>query len=333
MVMTTDRRLLAADVGGTKTLIQVLAVEQGQHRVLRERRFTSGGYASFDELLRNFIQPGEGPFAAACFAVAGPAWGSRATVTNLRWEMDGEELQREFQIEKVMLINDFFAVAAGIPHLPDSDLQPVNRKERDRDGNVAILGAGTGLGEALLVGPGGTKIVIPGEGGHSTFAPRNALERQLQEYLEQRYSHVSYERLLSGAGIVNIFTFLCDRVFRLTFEQAGVKEEEGHVAAQISALAAEGSEPARKTMEIFIDVYGAEAGNLALQVLPRGGVYVAGGIAAKNLQWFTDGRFLEAYADKGRMRSLLLGFPVDVVLNPRVGLIGAGALARGMTIS
>jgi glucokinase len=234
-------------------------------------------------------------------------------------------------IPTVRLVNDFFAVAAGIPHLVPDDLVPINASPRKADGPVAILGAGTGLGEAVTVNLGGRQRILSSEGGHSSFAPRSHVQRLLLGFLEERYGHVSYERTLSGPGIVNIFTFFCERVFHVPAAEAGVPDDEPHKAARIAALADDGDDIACRTIETFIDIYGAEAGNLALKVLPSGGVYVCGGIAAKNLRWFEGKRFISAYADKGRMRELLLEFPVDVVSNAKLGLIGATAIAAGLS--
>ncbi|MBI2215024.1 MAG: glucokinase [Acidobacteria bacterium] len=318
-------RAIAADVGGTKTLLELFEITDSQSRLLREDRLESASFETFTDLVRAFLRDGEAPVDAACFAIAGPAEDRHALMTNLGWSIDAETLERELGIGRVMLINDFHAVAAAIAVVDDRDLSVLNPRARDPRGTVAVLGAGTGLGEAILVrGEGTTLHVISSEGGHASFAPRTELQGRLLLFLAEKYGgHVSYERLLSGPGIVNIFTFLCEKVYHVSPEEIGVDSARGHVASQVAELAAQGLEVARKTVEIFVDIYGAEAGNLALKTLPRGGVFIAGGIAAKNLGWFRDGRFMEAYADKGRMRGLLLDIPVAVVSNPRLGLNGA----------
>ncbi|MFA6956898.1 MAG: glucokinase [Thermoanaerobaculia bacterium] len=322
-------RLIAADVGGTKTLLELFEVSNGQARVIREERLVSGNYETFTSLVRAFISDGDAPVDGACFAIAGPADDRQALMTNLGWSISAEELERELGIGRVRLINDFHAVAAAIAVVDDHDLAVLNPRQRDPRGTVAVLGAGTGLGEAILVRGEGTKLhVISSEGGHASFAPRTELQGKLLLYLAEKYGgHVSYERLLSGPGIVNIFSFLCERVYHVSPEEIGVESARGHVAGQVAAFAAQGLEVAKKTVEIFVDIYGAEAGNLALKTLPRGGLFIAGGIAAKNLGWFRDGRFMEAYSDKGRMRGLLMEIPVSVVSNPRLGLNGAKIVA------
>ena len=295
-------RLLAGDVGGTKTLLRCV----DEHGPVAETRFESAEFGTFDELLRAFDP---GPVDAACFAVAGPVFHGRAVVTNLGWTIDGAALARAFSIPRVSLINDFSAIAHGVPLLGEGDLVPLQRAPRDPAAPVAILGAGTGLGEAILF----RGEVLPTEGGHQDFAPQD--EEQIRLFLElhRRYGHVSWERVLSGAGLTNIHTFL-----------GGEALDPAVIAERADA----GDPRARHAFEIFIDVYGAEAGNMGLRVLARGGVYLAGGIAAKNVRWFTDGRFLEAFLRKGRFRDVMTSMPVDLIANEDVGLLGALQCAR-----
>jgi glucokinase len=320
-------RVLSADIGGTKSLFRITSVRVEETVTEREELFDSRGFNSLREMLARFVAGDGKTIAAACLAVAGPANGRSARVTNLGWRESAADLESHSMIKRISLVNDFFAVAAGIPSLGSSDVVPINVRSRDANGTVAILGAGTGLGEAVSVDFGTRRKIISSEGGHSSFAPRSHVQRLLLDFLEERYGHVSYERLLSGPGIVNIFTFFCECVFGVSTADGGVPDDETHKAARISALADEGHDIACRTIETFVDIYGAEAGNLALKVLPAGGVYVCGGIAAKNLPWFEGERFLSAYADKGRMRDLLLEFPIDVVSNAKLGLIGATTLA------
>ena len=303
-------RLIAGDVGGTKTLLRCIEADGSASA---SQRFDSGAYATFDDLLREFLQSVPGPVQAACFAVAGPVIDSRAEITNLGWVMDRAELSRAFAIPRVSLINDFYAVALGVPVMAEGDLVSLQRGQRDANAPIGILGAGTGLGEAILTWHRGVYEVVPTEGGHADFAPQDEEQSRLFLYLHERYGHVSWERLVSGAGLVNIFTFL-----------GGQESTPADVADR-----ANGGDPrARRAAEIFVDIYGAEAGNMALRVLARGGVFLAGGVAAKNLSWFTDGRFVEAFARKGRFRGFAETVPVDVIVNQEVGLTGAIASAR-----
>jgi glucokinase len=297
-------RILAGDIGGTKTLLRCDDVTQ---------RFESGEYTAFDDLLREFLGRIGGNVDAACLAVAGPVVGGRAEVTNLGWVMEESALGRAFDIARVALINDFTAVALGVPLVEAHDRVPLQQGERDPHGPVAILGAGTGLGEAILTWHDGVHHVLPSEGGHQDFAPQDEEQTRLFLQLHERHGHVSWERLVSGMGLVNTFTFL------------GGEELE---AAEIASRANAGDARARRTAEIFVDLYGAEAGNMALRVLARGGVYLAGGIAAKNIDWFTDGRFVEAFRRKGRFRAFNETIPVDVIVDQEVGLKGSLDFAR-----
>jgi glucokinase len=297
-------RLLAGDVGGTKTLLRCVEADGS---VSAEKRYESAAYPTFDALLQDFHATN---VDAACFAVAGPVLDGRAEVTNVGWKIEAAALARAFAIPRVALINDFYAVALGVPLLRDEDLLSLHPGTRDRAMPMAILGAGTGLGEAIVVN---ARDVIPTEGGHADFAPQDEEQARLFLFLEKKYGHVSWERVLSGHGIVNIFTFL------------GGDEIE---PAEVAELAERGDARAHRALEIFVDIYGAEAGNMALRVLARGGVYLAGGIAAKNIPRFTDGRFVEAFLRKGRFRPLLSTIPVDLIVNERVGLLGAVEGAR-----
>jgi glucokinase len=298
-------RLIGGDVGGTKTLLRCVD-EHGA--VVAESRFESAQYTTFDDLLRELDA---GPADAACFAVAGPVFNGRAEVTNLGWVMEEAALAKAFGIARVSLVNDFHAAALGVPLLGEADLIPLQRAPRDPDAPIGILGAGTGLGQAILV----RGEVIATEGGHQDFAPQDEEQARLFLELHRRYGHVSWERVVSGMGLTNIHTFL-----------AGEALEPAEIAERAEA----GDPRARHTIDIFVDTYGAEAGNLALRVLARGGIFLAGGIAAKNREWFTDGRFLEAFLRKGRFQDVMQSMPVDLIVNEQVGLIGAVARARGM---
>ena len=305
-------RLLAGDVGGTKTLLRCVD-EHGA--VVLEGRYDSNAYPTFDELLIEFVARLAEPIDAACFAVAGPVYERRADVTNVGWQLDEEQLSRIFAIPHIRLINDFYAVGLGVPLLRADDLFNLQPGERDRTAPIGILGAGTGLGEVLVIPCGGTFQVVPTEGGHQDFAPQDEEQTRLLVHLQKVYAgHVSWERLVSGMGLVNIFTFLGG--------------EQDLSPAEIAEMAGTGDERARRTMAMFVDLYGAEAGNLALRVLARGGIYLAGGIAAKNVHWFTDGKFVEAFRRKGRFSGLMAAIPVDLITNEEVGLIGAVEGAR-----
>jgi len=303
-------RIIAGDIGGTKTLLRCV----DEDKVAVEQRFDSASYKSFDALLTEFFERCEKPVDAACFAVAGPVLENRAEVTNLKWEISAPELVDVFGIRQISLINDFYAIALGVPLLGAADRLSLHEGKRRPREPIAILGAGTGLGEANVVWSGDQWNVVPSEGGHADFAPQDELQSKLMLWLLAKYGHVSWERVCSGMGLVNIFTFL-----------GGVKDAD---PAHIAGLADQGDGTALKAFEVFVDIYGAEAGNMALRVLARGGVYLAGGIAAKNQKYFTDGRFLKAFLRKGRFTDMLREMPIDVITDEKVGLRGAGEMAR-----
>ena len=308
---TLSMRLVAGDIGGTKTL---LCCVETDGTFIKKARYDSTAWLAFDDLLREFLAEGiPGPVDAACFAVAGPVLDSRAAVTNVGWIIEKSALAAAFGLARVSLINDFYAIGLGVPLLEPSDLLSLQEGQRDRTAPIAILGAGTGLGEALVVNIGGTHHVIPGEGGHADFSPQDEEQVRLLLHLQKQYGHVSTERVVSGIGLVNIFTFL------------GGDEISG---AEIGERANAGDPMAMHAFRIFVDAYGAEAGDVGIQTLARGGVYLAGGIAAKNIPWFTDGAFVEAFNRKGRFADVMRTIPVDLIVNEEVGLLGALERAR-----
>jgi len=307
-------RVIAGDIGGTKTLLQFIDSDG----VSVEQRYESDAFPTFDDMLRDFTERSAHRADSACFAVAGPVLGRTAAVTNLHWAMDADKLEQSFSISHVALINDFEAVALGVPLLADNDVVPLQKGTRAATGPIGIVGAGTGLGEAIVMFGGDRWNVIASEGGHGDFAPQDEEQTRLFLGLRAKLGHVSWERLVSGMGLVNIHNFV-----------TGVDRPYDEVIpAEIAAAYARGDEAARRTVAIFVDIYGSEAGNMALRVVARGGVFLAGGIAARNLDWFTDGRFIEAFLRKGRFQEMLKTIPVNLIANPRVGLIGATEMAR-----
>ena len=319
--------LLAGDIGGTKTLLRLFESGGG---VLAERRFDSASFASLSQVVAGFLSDSPSlSIAAACFGVAGPVEGGRANITNLPWQIDAASIIAEFHIPQVRLINDFQAVAYGIEALENQDLATLQAGAPQECGVRAVIGAGTGLGEGFMVWQGSYYAAFPSEGSHADFAPTDALQIELLRYLAARYGHVSYERLLSGPGLVNIFEFLRDSRSQQATAELQSAMEAGDPAAAISDCAMSGKDDlAVSALDLFARIYGAEAGNLALKVLARGGVYIAGGIAAQIMGKLEDSEFLRAFADKGRFAGLLGDIPVHVVLNPKVGLMGAARVAE-----
>jgi glucokinase len=319
-------RLIAADVGGTKTLIELIEAGPSGMESKVERRYESELYPTFESMLREFIAVAGQP-DIACFAVAGPVVHRSARVTNLPWQIDADAIAAEFSLRNVILVNDFYAVAAGVPHLNPGDLRSIHQGRRAHSAPIAILGAGTGLGEAMVVPSASGWIVIPSEGGHADFGPADPAQDLLLTRLRARYGHVSWERIVSGPGLINILASLRDSRPELAIHDFTSGAPDDDLPALIAHFDGEGNPLARATFDVFLSAYGAEAGNLALKCLARGGVFLAGGIGAKNAERLADGIFMKAFADKGRFRDLVLECPVDLITNARVGLIGAAHLA------
>lgn len=336
--------LLAGDIGGTKTILRLVQTNSSAcstQETLHEKRFVSSDYTDLVPMIKDFLAaiPLSAYPQAACLAIAGPVIENRSQLTNLAWLLSGERIADELNIKTVELINDFAAVGYGVLGLGPEDLVTLQTGSLNSQAPIAIIGAGTGLGQGFLINCDGQYQVFPSEGGHVDFAPRSELEFQLKRYLLEKHSisRVSVERVVSGQGIISVYQFLRDRDFATESEKlaqtvrnweqsAGKRSELPDPAAAISKAAAT-DQIAGRTMEIFVDAYGAAAGNLALKLLPYGGLYVAGGVTAKNIASIRDGSFLSAFGHKGRMSPLLKDIPVHLVTNQNVGLIGAALRA------
>jgi len=327
--------ILAGDIGGTKTLLRVAEKNSDGFTVLYEQRFAGASYVSFSDVLREFVETakinlGELPsLSAACFGIAGPVRDRKSQLTNLGWSFDSDRLAEEFNIANVSLINDFVAVGYGVLGLQPHDLHTLQKGKVVERSPIGVIGAGT-----------------PTEGGHTDFAPRNALEIELLQYLQKRHDRVSVERVASGTGIVAIYQFLRDRL--TSPESAELAEkvklwEAGDLNVDVAAAIANAAltnlginsetnldHIATQTMQIFVETYAAEVGNLALKLIPNGGLYIAGGIAPKILPLLQDGTFLQILKNKGRISPVLEDIPIHIVLNPEVGLIGAMLYAASL---
>jgi len=331
-------QVLAGDIGGTKTLLAVceaapvpggdgaLSIE-----VLASNRYDSRKFPGLGEICRLFAEEVRRPMPRfAGFGVAGPVTNGRSQITNLPWVLDERDLAQALGIQSVRLANDFHAVALGIPAVKPKDLVTLNEGHREPRGPWALIGAGTGLGQAIAMPVAeGEREVLATEGGHTSFAPRTELEIGVLRFLLGRYEHVSWERILSGDGLVN----LTEAIAHLTGLKPGkavaetIAHDRPNAPAAVTSAARAGDALCRQAVELFCKLYGSEAGNLALKTLATGGVFVAGGIAPKILEFITDGRFLAGFLDKGRMRVLLERMPVQIVLDSQTGLLGAAALA------
>lgn len=315
-------QVLSGDIGGTKTRLAIQNVEGNVAVVVREASFASGDYAKFDDLLGEFLNKGEIP-ARAAFGVAGPVQGRRVKTTNLPWLIDADAQQSRFGFTCCHLLNDLEATACGLPALATTDLRVLQTGDACAAGNEAVIAAGTGLGEAGLFWDGAVHTPYATEGGHTSFSPVDELEFALLRHLQRRFTHVSWERVVSGMGIVSLHEFLREyRHAPVPLWLAG-EMAQGDAAASISRAALSGAdEICVETMQRFVKLYGAEAGNLALKTMSRGGIYIGGGIAPKILPLLEQGEFLEAFLSKGRMRPLLEAMPLKVILNDRAALYG-----------
>ncbi|MCX7897242.1 MAG: glucokinase [Rhodocyclaceae bacterium] len=309
------RTLLCCDIGGTLMRIALFVQEGGKTQLIRRECYRSASFREAAEALAAFSPPAG---VMAAFAVAGPVSGRRARITNLPWIIDADALLQRFRWTSCALLNDLEAVAWAIPILPASASLVVQEGLVGAQGNQAVIAAGTGLGEAGLYWDGHTHHPYACEGGHTSFAPRNERELALWRRLHEQYGHVSWERVVSGMGLPQLYDHLC--------REAGVPPAidltKPDAAEQITHWAHQGDPLCDETLRWFVSLYGAEAGNLALKTMSRGGVFIAGGIAPKIRRYFLDENFVAAFCDKGRMRPLLATMPIKLVIEDDVALHG-----------
>jgi len=320
--------ILAADIGGTSSRLAVFDVKAGQLRSVVQERYASAGHERLEEIVRAFQSSHRLRIDHACFAVAGPVIGGRSDAPNLPWSVDASLLAREVGLPSVGLLNDLEANAYGIPELGPEDLAVLNAGSTTAAGNQVVISAGTGLGVAGLYWDGHHHHPFATESGHADFAPNNELEADLLHHLRGKHGHVSWERVVSGPGLVAVYDFLKDtgRGSEPPWLRDAMTTDDP--AAVISRAAEEGnSEICRRALDLFTSVYGAEAGNVSLGVLATGGVYVGGGIAPKIIKTLKKGIFMEAFLAKGRLRGLLEAMPVRVILNDLTALLGAARWA------
>jgi glucokinase len=323
--------ILAGDVGGTKVHLALYGFEQGELTHVRDEKFPAQEYHGLDVVAKKFLaESGNPEVTAACFGVPGPVRHGRLKLTNLPWVLDCAELSQELGIQHLFLINDLEANGYGIAELHADQIHVLSEGDTSAVGNRGLVSAGTGLGQAILVWNGKMHVPMASEGGHCDFAPRNEIEIEMFRYLQrQMKGRVSFERVVSGIGLKNIYSFLRDD--KGMDEPAWLKErmQKEDPNAVIGELGEDGSnELCAKTLDIFASSYGAEAGNLALKVLSVGGLYLGGGIAPKILNKMKDGTFMKAFTDKGRLSDLLVHMPVRIILESRAALMGAAAYAE-----
>jgi len=322
--------ILAGDIGGTKTVLAVYRQQAGKIEKTQEEVFKSQEFPLFDQVLTRFLEnKKDEKIEALCIGVAGPIKSGRCETTNLPWVLDEKELGEKLGIKKVKLLNDLEAAAYGMLFLPHHEMLEINKKAPlPQKANIVVIAAGTGLGEALLIWNGQGYIPVASEGGHTDLAPQTDQEIELLRYLRSEFGHVSYERVLSGPGIFNIYKFLRDTSSIKEPDWLKEKLKAGDPSATISQIGlAQEHELCTETLHLFVSLYGAEAGNLALKALAVGGVYIGGGIAPKILDKLEDGTFMKAFLDKGRYTKLLSDISIKVSLNSRAPLIGAAHYA------
>jgi glucokinase len=319
--------ILAGDIGGTNARLAYFQPQNGHLRLVSERVFPSRDYLGLGEIVSKFLQGATTLPDVACFGIAGPVHHGRVETSNLPWVIEQSRLAKQIQLPGTLLINDLEANAWGIGALSSEDVIPLNRVG-PATGNQAVIAPGTGLGEAGLYWNGSQHEVFACEGGHADFAPRGNLQMELLQSLESRYGHVSYERVLSGPGLVNVYEFLRGKGYGDEPAGFAAQLEQGDAAAVISYAALDGSNRlAEQALDLWISVYGAEAGNLALKAMATGGIFLSGGITPKILPKLSGPLFMRAFLEKGRLRSLLETIPVQVITNDKAGLLGAARCA------
>ena len=322
--------LLAGDVGGTKTNLALYAPEAGPIPQA-EATFKSADYPSLEVVVNHFLAKTNLPVDRAVFGVPGPVVDGHSTTTNLPWVIYEAALQESLGLKQVKLLNDLEATAHGVPNLPASDLQAINDAP-PRSGTKIVVAPGTGLGEAILFYQDGHYHVIPSEGGHADFAPTNLLEIRLLRYLMGKFGHVSYERVCSGSGLPNIYAFLKKQGFaeELPEMKKALKQAADPTPIIVQKAMAGECELSIATLNAFVSILGAEAGNLTLEVMAVGGVYLGGGIPPKILTKLKDGTFMASFVNKGRFAEMLARVPVYEILNEKTALFGAACYGLGM---
>jgi len=323
--------ILAGDIGGTNARLALFDVQNHEFKLQQLSIFPSRHYAGLDQIVAEFVRNAKVHPTRACFGIAGPVNNGRVEASNLPWIIESSRLAEELKLSKAVLINDLEATGWGIGALCSNDLVPLNNVVSITglaSGNQAVIAAGTGLGEGGLYWDGTRHHVFASEGGHCDFAPEDDVQLELYKYLRVRHGHVSYERVLSGPGLINIFEFLRDSGRGKPPDWLVAEMVEKDAAATISNAALEGQcAMCEQALDIFVSVFGAEAGNLALKLKSTGGVFLAGGIAPKILPKLATPLFLEAFLAKGRLRHLMEIIPIQVITNDKLGLLGAARCA------
>jgi glucokinase len=324
--------ILAGDIGATNSRLAFFCERSGRLEFVVEATYPSQDHAHLEIIVQKFVSAHNLPIEVACFGIAGPVRRGRSDTTNLPWDVDAEELARALRLRTVGLLNDLEAHAYGIAMLAPEDFVVLNQGAADASGNAAVIAAGTGLGEAGLYWDGQQHQPFAGEGGHASFAPSDPVQMELLTFLRHEFGQVSWERVLSGPGLHNIYRFLRDTGHGEEPDWLAHQMQQPDPSAVISQAALAGTSAlCRQALDVFVALYGAEAGNLALKLMATAGVYVGGGIAPKIIQKLTDSTFLDAFVAKGRLKPLLQQIPVRVIMNDKVALLGAARFAMRQT--
>jgi glucokinase len=323
--------VLAGDIGGTKTNLGLYSKGRSRPRLEMMETFSSRDEPNLEYIIARFMERHNRPVTGACFGIAGPVVKGRSKTTNLPWVISRDRIKKRFKWPRVRLINDLTATALAIPLLRGGELYPLNGNRKGRAQNLALIAPGTGLGQALLIFQMGRYIPIPSEGGHADFSPGSKEEMDLWQYLHGRFGHVSIERVLSGTGLYNIYSWLktSGRYKEPPFLVKMIRDMDPAKAITQAALA-QRSAICKKALNHFVSILGAVSGNLALTGMATGGVYLGGGIPPKILPAIKEGLFMEAFTDKGRFKGLLKKIPVRVILNDKAALLGAAHCAMNI---
>ncbi len=320
--------ILAGDIGGTNARLGFYDLKGDQISPVVIKTYPSKEHDSLDNIVSQFQREHRISIKKACFAIAGPVTDGHVATTNLAWLVDAERLAKSLGLRRIGLINDLEAIGYGLTELTDNDLATLNEGTPAASGNIGIIAAGTGLGQATCYWDGQQHHPFACEGGHTDFAPRNQLEGELLSYLLTKFERVSYERILSGSGLFEIYKF--HHHIHRGQEAPDLTEviyQQAHPAAVVRAALENRSELCANALDLFVSIYGAEAGNLALKVMARGGIFIGGGIAPRIIQKLKEPIFMTAFRAKGRMQPLLEAMPVRVILNDKTGLLGAARYA------
>jgi glucokinase len=321
--------ILAGDIGGTNARLAYFQPQNGSLQIVLEKVFPSREHSEFGEIVEEFLNDSGTRPDAACFGIAGPVRNGRVETSNLPWVIEQSRLAKQIHLPAAtLLINDLEANAWGIGALSDQDIVAINQVSGEPRGNQAVIAAGTGLGQAGLVWDGTRRRVFACEGGHGDFAPQGDLQIELLRFLQKRFGHVSYERILSGPGLVNVYEFLREQNSERESSLMADAMKTDEAAATISRAGLDGNDKlAEQALDLFVSVFAAEAGNLALKIMATSGIFLSGGIAPKILSKLTSPLFMDAFLSKGRLRSLMEAIPVRVVINEKTGLLGAARYA------